>query len=180
MSSDRNDARQRLFFALWPNEDTRATVDRSAGKLLGKRVKRIAAPNFHITLAFAGPVGTAVRTCLEAAASDIHVPCFELCIDRAAYWQKPRIFWAGPTHIPADLWSLAGALRQALAGCGIEPDTRPYQPHITLARKVSKPPGDPGFPPLHWSISHFSLVESVTDPAGARYRVLRSWALGGA
>ena len=180
MSSDRNDARQRLFFALWPDEDTRATLDRSAGKLLGKRVKRIAAPNLHITLAFAGPVSSMVRTCLEAAASDIHVPCFELCIDRVGYWKKPRILWAGPTRIPAEAWSLAGALQHALAGCGIAPDTRAHQPHITLARKVSRAPESDEFQPFQWSISHFSLVESVTDPAGARYRVLRSWELGSA
>jgi len=178
MSSDRGEKRQRLFFALWPDENVRLTLDQAAGKLLGKRVKRVIAPNLHITLAFAGSVSAVVRRCLERAADDIRVPCFELCIDRVAHWPRPRILWAGPTHVPAELWSLEGAMRQALEGCGIEPETRPWQPHITLARKLSRPPEDVEFPSLHWSISHFSLVESVTDPAGVRYRVLRSWALG--
>ena len=179
MSSDRGEARQRLFFALWPDEDVRLTLDQAAGKLLGKRVKRVIAPNLHITLAFAGSVTTVVRSCLERAADDIQVPCFELSIDRLGHWPGPRILWVAPTHIPAELWSLADALRQAFEECDIEPDTRPYQPHITLARKANKAPESAGFPPLQWSISHFSLVESVTDPAGVRYRVLRSWALGG-
>ena len=180
MSSDGDEKRQRLFFALWPDEGVRTVLDKSAGKLLGKRVKRVAASNLHITLAFAGSVSGRVRTCLEAAAGDIHVPCFEFCINRVGHWPRPRILWAGPTHIPGELWSLAGALRQALEDCGIETGTRPYHPHVTLARKVSKCPDSVEFPPFHWSISHFSLVESVTDPAGVRYRVLRSWALGSA
>jgi len=180
MSLDRDEKRQRLFFALWPDEGVRATLDQSAGELLGKRVKRVVASNLHITLAFAGSVSGAVRSCLEAAADDIHVPRFELCIDRVGHWPRPRILWAGPTHIPGELWSLAGALRQTLEDCGIETGTRPFHPHVTLARKVSKCPEGAGFPPLHWSISHFSLVESVTDPAGVRYRVLRSWTLGSA
>jgi len=179
MSSDRVEPRQRLFFALWPDEGVRLTLDQAAGKLLGKRVKRVIAPNLHITLAFAGSVSPVVRSCLERAADDIRVPCFEFSIDRVGHWPGPRILWAAPTHIPAELWSLAGALRDAFEGCDIDPDTRPYQPHITLARKVVKVPESVGFPPLHWSISHFSLVESVTDPAGVRYRVLCSWALGG-
>ena len=180
MPSDGDEKRLRLFFALWPDEGVRTTLDQSAGKLLGKRVKRVVASNLHITLAFAGSVSGTVRSCLETAAGVINVPCFELCINRVEHWQKPRILWAGPTHIPVELWSLAGALRQALEDCGLEAGTRPYQPHVTLARKVSKLPEGAGFPPFHWSISHFSLVESVTDPAGVRYRVLRSWALGGA
>jgi 2'-5' RNA ligase len=159
MSSDGDEKRLRLFFALWPDEGVRTALDKSAGKLLGKRVKRVVASNLHITLAFAGSVSGTVHTCLETAAGGIHVPCFELCINRVEHWQKPRILWAGPTHIPVELWSLAGALRQALEDCGLEAV---------------------GFPPFHWSISHFSLVESVTDPAGVRYRVLRSWALGSA
>ena len=179
MPSGKGETRQRLFFALWPGEDHRAALDRSAGKLLGKRIKRIPASNLHITLAFAGTVAAEGRHCLEAAAGDIREAGFDLCIGRVGYWERPRILWAGPTHIPPELWSLAGALRRTLEVCGIEPESRPYQPHVTLARKVSKLPGNPVFPPLHWSISHFSLVESVTDPAGARYRVLRSWTLGG-
>ena len=180
MSSGGDESRQRLFFALWPDEAVRTALDQQGKKLLGKRVKRVVAPNLHITLAFAGSVSGQVRSCLETAADDIRVPCFELGIDRVGHWPRPRILWAGPTHIPGELWSLSGALRQALEDCGIETGTRPYQPHVTLARKVSKCPEGAEIPPFHWSISQFSLVESVTDPAGVRYRVLRSWALGSA
>jgi 2'-5' RNA ligase len=179
MSSGRDEKRQRLFFALWPDEEVRESLDQAAGELLGKRIRRIVAANLHITLAFAGSVGAEVRRCLEDAAEDIRVPGFELCIDRVGHWPRPRILWAAPTHVPAELWSLEGALRQAFEACDLKPDTRHFQPHITLARKLGRAPENSGFPPLRWSIRDFSLVESVTDPAGSRYRVLRSWALGG-
>jgi 2'-5' RNA ligase len=180
MSSGGDEKRLRLFFALWPDEAVRTALDQQGKKLLGKRVKRVAAPNLHITLAFAGSVSGQVRSCLETAAGDIRVPCFELCINRVGHWPGPRILWVGPAHIPKELWALAGMLRQALEDCGIDTGTRPYQPHVTLARKVSKYPEGAEFSAFHWSISQFSLVESVTDPAGVRYRVLRSWALGSA
>ena len=178
MSSGSNEKRQRLFFALWPDEQVRRALEQSASNTLGKRVKRVAADNLHITLAFAGAVTTQQRSCLETAASDIRGPCFELCIDRLGHWPKLRILWAGPGHIPTEIRSLAADLQLALTACGIEADTRAWQPHITLARKQNSAPERAEFPTNQWSISQFCLVESVTEPAGVRYRVLRTWALG--
>ena len=178
MTTGRAEKRQRLFFALWPDEDVRCALEESAKQRLGKRVKRVPAENLHITLAFAGAVDAQQRACLERAASAVRCPCFDLGIDRLGYWPKPRILWAGPGNIPMESRALAGALGQALAACGIEADTRAWQPHITLARKQNTAPAGEEFPPIHWSISRFSLVESVTDPAGVRYCVLRTWALG--
>ena len=57
MSSARPEApRQRLFFALWPDDAVRARLDQAGEELLGKRVKRVPAANLHLTLAFAGAV----------------------------------------------------------------------------------------------------------------------------
>ena len=178
MSSDRDEKRQRLFFALWPDEAMRSALEQSAGKTLGQRVKRVAADNLHITLAFAGAVTLLQRSCLEMAASAIRRPCFELSIDRLGHWPKPRILWAGPSHIPTEVRSLAADLQLSLTACGIDADTRAWQPHITLARKQNSAPRRNEFPTNHWSISEFCLLESVTEPAGVRYRVLRTWALG--
>ncbi|MGB5440831.1 MAG: RNA 2',3'-cyclic phosphodiesterase [Gammaproteobacteria bacterium] len=175
---DRDEKRQRLFFALWPDEGVRRALEQAAKKTLGKRVKRIAAHNLHITLAFAGAVSAQQRSCLEAAADAIHGSCFEVCIDRLGHWARPRILWAGTRNIPTELRSLAAELQQALAGCGLEVDTRAFHPHVTLARKQSRAPRGDEFPAIAWSISQFSLIESVTDPTGVRYCVLRSWTLG--
>ena len=171
--------RQRLFFALWPDDAVRARLNQAGEELLGKRVKRVPAENLHLTLAFAGAVPATVRRCLQAAAADIRCPAFELSIEHIGHWSRPRIYWAGPVHTPPPLWSLAGLLQTALGECGLQTETRPYQPHITLARKIQRVPDISRIAPIGWSIRHFSLLESVTGPRAASYQILGSWELEG-
>jgi 2'-5' RNA ligase len=177
MSSEQAEARQRLFFALWPDEAVRAALSQTATALLGKRVKLIPAANLHLTLAFAGAVTAPVRQCLEAAAGNIRCPAFDLSIDHAGHWSRPRILWIGPTHTPPALWSLAGLLGTVFEDCGLQTETRPYQPHITLARKISVAPDATQIAPVAWSIRRFCLVESATGPRAVSYQVLASWML---
>jgi 2'-5' RNA ligase len=179
MSSTTPEATQRLFFALWPDAAVRAALDTSGQSLLGKRVKRIAAANLHMTLAFAGSVTASVRHCLEAAAGNLEAAPFDLMLDQCGYWPGPRIAWMGPAHAPPALWSLVGGLHAAFEACGLPVETRPYLPHVTLARKISRLTHDTPITPVPWSIRSFSLIESVTDPRGVRYQRLVSWALEG-
>jgi 2'-5' RNA ligase len=179
MSPEGPEPKQRLFFALWPDAVVRSALAETGKQLLGKRTRRIAAEKLHITLAFAGPVTAPVRDCLLAQAATIRVAPFELQIDRVGHWARPRILWAGPTRTPPELWSLVGALNTAFEACGLVRERRPYQAHVTLARKISRAPARTALEPLPWSISHFCLVESVTDAQGARYQILGSWSLEG-
>lgn len=170
---------QRLFFALWPDPNVRNQVETFSRRQIRKQAKRVSAANLHITLAFPGSVAPPVRDCLEAAAGRIIASPFELAIDRVGYWSRPRIIWMGPSHTPAGLWVLVKALRRALDACGLTPETRPYQPHFTLARKAGRGLTVTETGPVPWSIRDFCLVESVTDPSGVRYQLLRRWALEG-
>lgn len=179
MCPDSPEPRQRLFFALWPNAAVRAALAASAQALLGKRVKRVPEANLHITLAFAGPVTAAVRQCLEQQAAEIRSAPFELTLAHVGHWARPRILWAGPLHTPPELWSLVGELNTAFDACGLARETRPYQAHVTLARKISRPPATTTIEPIHWSIGDFCLVESASGAQGASYRVLASWKLEG-
>jgi 2'-5' RNA ligase len=168
---------RRLFFALWPDEEPRLALAALAREQIRKQARRVAAENLHITLAFPGSVTARVQAGLEAAAGRVRGGPFELAIDRLGYWRGPRIIWAAPSETPAELWSLAAALRDILAACGLEPETRPYQAHITLARKAGRGPGISRVSAIPWPVSQFSLVESVSDPASVRYQVLHSWPL---
>jgi len=179
MSLSGTEPAQRLFFALWPDDPVRLMLDQAGKELLGKRIKRVPPANLHITLAFAGSVMAPVRHCLETAADTIRAPVFDLTINHVGHWPKPRITWIGPTQVPAGLWSLVEALRTSFDECGLQRETRAYQPHITLARKMSKACSTTSIDPVPWSIRQFSLVESVTDPQGARYQVLKTWSLDG-
>jgi 2'-5' RNA ligase len=179
MCSQSTESTRRLFFALWPDEDTRAAIAALAREKIHKQARRVAAENLHITLAFPGNVTAGVQACLEAAAGRLSGTPFELAIDRLGHWQGPRIIWAAPAQTPPGLWSLAAALREVLATCGLEPEKRPYQAHITLARKASKALTVTRIAPIPWSIRQFCLVQSVSEPAGVSYRVIRSWPLEG-
>ncbi len=171
--------KRRLFFALWPDDGVRTALDVAGKGLTGKRVRRVPAANLHLTLAFAGPVTAEIAACLERTAATIRSAPFELRIDHAGYWPRPRILWIGPTHVPPALWDLAGSLRNTLAGCGIEPETRGFQAHITLARKLARGVDDPEIPAVTWPVSNFCLVESASTENGSVYRPLRCWPLEG-
>lgn len=170
--------RQRLFFALWPDEALREALT----PLL--RLKRECGgrahppSNLHITLNFLGMVDAAIRDCLERAADEIAVPPFELTLDRFGYWPRPKVMWLGCSKVPGPLQALVEGLNGAMRGCGLQPEGRPYHPHLTLLRKAQRAPtAEP--PSLTWQADDFVLAESVSTPGGVEYRVLRRWPLRG-
>ena len=169
---------RRLFFALWPDEGIREELDRVSRHAVRKRGKRVRGENLHITLAFIGQVPADTASCLRQAAAEIRGQRFTLRLDRIGYWPRPRILWLGPSHTPAALRHLVGDLNRQLGQeCGYTPEKRPWQAHVTLARKCTASREEPTPQTVDWAAGHFSMVESVTDPAGARYRVLDSWPL---
>lgn len=169
--------RQRLFFALWPDDAFRAALARLSKKVLHKQGKRIAPENLHVTLVFLGPTDPIQRACAEEVAARVAVEPFTLEFDRLGYWPKPQVLWSAPSHVPKPLAALVSSLTRGLTKCGFTPEMRTYQAHLTLARKVTSPVLDAVHEPLPWQVQDFQLVESETRPEGARYRVLRSWPL---
>jgi RNA 2',3'-cyclic 3'-phosphodiesterase len=166
----------RLFFALWPDEATREALagwSQAMHKVCGGR--RTRSENLHATLAFLGATEQARLAALDAAAARVHVPSFDLILDRPGYWKHKRIAWAGASAVPIALSALAENLRAALSLLGFSFDTRPFAPHVTLARDADRAPQLPSLPPVHWPVADFSLVLS---PGGrAAYRVLATWPL---
>lgn len=168
--------RQRLFFALWPDEALRealAPLQRLKGECGGRAVPT---PNVHITLNFLGNVDADTRDCLEQATSDIVVPRFELTLDRFGYWPRPRVVWLGSSETPQPLTDLVAELNNVVEGCGLQPERRPYHAHLTLLRKARQAPTEQP-PVLPWQVNEFVLVESVSVAGGVEYRVLRRWPL---
>jgi 2'-5' RNA ligase len=171
-------ARQRLFFALWPDDDTRSALARLARSRLGTgRGRPVPAENLHLTLVFIGSVDGDYRACAEHAAEGLSAQSFTLEFVRTGYWPRPRVLWSAPHRTPDALAELASTLSNALIRCGHEPESRPFNAHITLARKVRGPVGEIAHAPIRWPVGEFYLVESETLPRGACYRRLRSWSL---
>ncbi|HET6655397.1 MAG TPA: RNA 2',3'-cyclic phosphodiesterase [Gammaproteobacteria bacterium] len=168
----------RLFFALWPDDALREALHRAARKPARQSGGKPMAPdNYHVTLKFIGNADDEACACLCAAADAIRGQPFELRLDTLGFWPKPRILWLGAEQVPEALAALARDLERAAAGCGFEPELRPYRPHVTLARKVSRPGPLGAVAPLDWRPDAFVLAASETRPEGAHYRVLRRWAL---
>lgn len=169
---------QRLFFALWPDENLRAGITQAVREAVrGSGGKPVAPENYHVTLKFLGSVDASRKGALCAAAARIRVSPFEVIFDRIGFWAQPRILWLGAESVPAPLAALVQALEAMAAAEGFEPESRPYRPHVSLARKVSSPDLTGACGPIRWRAENFVLAASETVREGAHYRVLRSWPL---
>ncbi len=147
------------------------------GVLQGSRGKPVNEANLHITLVFLGSVPIETRRRLEDLVDRIQGAPFVLMLDRVGYWARPKVVWLGSGDIPPPLRALVEALNGAATACGLPPEARPYQPHLTLARKVPRRIQDSGVPAVRWPVRDFALVASRTLPSGAEYEVLRRWPL---
>jgi 2'-5' RNA ligase len=171
---------KRLFFTLWPEEALRQKLYTLGGELLGDdRGRRVPVENLHQTLAFLGYVNAERQLCLEREASAVQSSAFTLTLNHAGFWPRKGILWVGG-GVPEGLLALVRALHLGLTACGLEPETRPFQIHLTLARNVRRLrlEREHAIAPLTWPVRQFALVASQTLPDGARYEVLRTWDLG--
>ena len=168
---------QRLFFALWPDEVTRAALNRT-GKWLHQHWggRRMRADTLHLTLAFLGATPAAQRDALLPQIESIQADAFELTLDQPGCWRHNRIGWLGTRQPPSQLAGLVAALQLALQDAGVDFDARPHLPHVTLLRNTAggeRPPCEP----VHWVVRDFVLVASRTDADGAHYEIVRRWPL---
>ncbi|HSH30231.1 MAG TPA: RNA 2',3'-cyclic phosphodiesterase [Thiohalobacter sp.] len=169
------DATQRLFFALWPDGGVRERLDAAAAAVARDSGRRVPRGNLHLTLVFLGQTPAGRRDCMVQAAAAIRCPAFELRLDRCGHFRRTRIAWLGPAAPPPALVELHRQLNTALADCGGTPETRPFAPHVTLARKAGRCRTPAGFTPIDWAVRSFALVKSPGDGSG--YRVLATWPL---
>ena len=169
--------RSRLFFALWPDEQTRRSLADAAERLLAPSgARRVASENLHLTLVFLGAVDEAMQACCERAADGVHAQRFSLEVDRAACWQRRGIAWAGPSRQSRELTALVAALNAALRPCGYEAEKRRFRAHITLARNA-KHGHQVAIEAFRWNVDRFCLLASDLGTGGGVYRVLRTWDL---
>lgn len=167
-----NDQR-RLFLALWPENAERQQIAALAASVAGQR--RVRDADLHLTLVFLGTTDSARLAAYETALADLPIPTLELILDRYGYWPQPRILWLGCSRPSPELNELVAALHQRLRNCGFTPEQRPFQAHLTLARKHPGPaPVQPPNAPMRWQISEIALVESLRNQ-DSRYQVLRRW-----
>jgi 2'-5' RNA ligase len=171
-------ATRRVFFAIWPDAAALDALELAASSGVahcgGRRMRR---DSLHVTLQFIGAVSSDQLASLHDAAAMVCAAPFEMVFDHLGWWPHNHILWAGCQEMPSCQSRLFGALFQALLTAGFQLDSRQQVPHVTLVRQARCD----GLPTLHapirWRVGEFSLVESLLQPSGARYRELARWPL---
>lgn len=90
--------------------------------------------NFHITLRFFGDVGTDLARDLDDQLAEITAPQMPLYVEGVGSFgrREPHAVWAGVRETD-ELRALSGMCERAARRIGLQPDKRPFRPHITLA-----------------------------------------------
>jgi 2'-5' RNA ligase len=180
----------RLFAGI----DIPPEVKRSLHSLINKlrpaaKLRWSPVDNLHITTKF---IGSWPDERLEDMKSTLQaitgIGPFDIAI-RGLGWfpnpHHPRIFWAA-VRAPESLAALAKATEEAAFSLGIEKETRPYSPHLTLARID----GTPDLAEIRrriagldsddfgeFRVSEFHLYLSERSPSGSVYTKLASFPL---
>ncbi len=181
--------RLRLFLAASvPEEQLRWLGDavRELREDLWPEARWIPASAQHVTLKFLGATpeertAEVAARCRAVAAA--HRPA-ELRLGELGVFPRPgaaRVLWVGLEDPDGLLPALAAALQDSLEAVGFPPESRPYTPHLTLARFRS-PVRVGAFPPLGprppvFRVSSFALWRSLLSPRGARYVCLERFDL---
>ncbi len=167
---------RRLFLAFWPNEKQLEKLHEIQSEYVGWG-REVVPENFHVTLLFLGNISYQTTDCLIQTVQDVSLQPFRMQLDRLGYFDKTKIFWVGPTHIPQELETLYKSVRNCAQQCGISKLSKRYVPHVTLLRNCDIPISNPNFSPIDWEVEEFHLVESRLDKASARYYTVESFPL---
>lgn len=166
---------KRLFFALWPDDKTRAKID-ALNQSIAQPGRKLVPENLHITLVFLGNVDDAIAEAIQRDAAMIKGSPISLQFDELDYWRRPRVLCLTCHRQPKNLYSLVNALTGMVEAYPVRLDKRHYRAHITLARKARQRPLKQ-FEPIRVVAEHFALVQSISTQQGVRYEVLETWPL---
>ena len=136
--------------------------------------------SWHVTLQFLGSTDQEQYNCIIPRLREIHLPHVPIRLESTGFFDQAGIFFADVKPAPA-LLVLQQSVIAATTPCGFVPESRPYHPHITLARAKEKDATqilrnlkirvsrDPKF--TLFMASEFVLYESFTLPTGSRYEI---------
>lgn len=177
----------RLFVGIELPEEIRDLVSDLDAPIPG--VRWIESDNLHLTLRFAGDVDNARARDFADFLAGIDVPAFEMRLEGLGTFgaRDPRSLWAGVAAGP-ELETLARACERAARSAGLEPETRNFKPHVTIAR-LNKPRIEAltryltrhaRFSSPSFVVSRFVLFSSKPLVGGGPYVVEDAFALSGA
>jgi 2'-5' RNA ligase len=176
----------RMFCAVALPEEVRASAAAHSSRLREQfphvRASWERPEKMHLTLKFLGEVERArVAELSDAAAraADASAP-FELSVGGTGAFPPhgpPRVLWLGVEDADGRLARLQRRLEDDCAAAGFPRETRPFSPHLTLARlrepRDARPLANAHrgsvFTPQTFHVSDLLVIRSELGPAGSRY-----------
>jgi len=126
---------KRLFVAIDPPESTRKFLADLDPHIRGVRWTDV--EQMHLTLAFFGEVPDGVDLAMREKLSAIQFGAFFLPITAVGTFPPkgpPKIIWIGVGRGHPHLFQVHKRVQEAALAAGLEPELRPWHPHITIAR----------------------------------------------
>lgn len=141
---------------------------------------------FHLTLKFLGEVDStqiaSIISCMVATAQHCHPFSLSLAgVGVFPHESNPRVLWVGARDVTRDLQHLQRTLDARLMQVGFPAETRPFTPHLTLARvkRVIRRGELLATVKAHHEtvlgqidVDQMELIESQLNPTGARYSIV--------
>ncbi|WP_271078217.1 RNA 2',3'-cyclic phosphodiesterase [Aurantiacibacter sp. MUD61] len=173
---------RRLFVALRPPEEVCDILLDTMEGVAGARWQD--ADNLHITLRFIGEVDRHMFDDVVTALDSVPIAPFDVRIAGVGQFEtkrRPTAIWARVE--PSDgLRNLQHSVEMACRRAALEPVTRKFVPHITLARLSSGSAPIAGWIAQHsdlaigpWRAEGFALYESNLTPQGAIYEQIETF-----
>lgn len=124
----------------------------------GGRASWVRPEHMHLTLRFLGEVNEEQKTIFSMRLRDLcaGTPAFRLTVEGFGAFpnqHRPAVLWAGVREVTGKLAGLQREIEQTAQSIGLDPDGKPFHPHVTLAR-IRELSGAAG------------LVEAVKNRAG--------------
>jgi len=170
---------KRLFVGLELPEKCRAELSEIDPHVKGLRW--LPAEQLHLTMSFLGDVDAAHEERLRETLAMVQVPPFFLPIAGVGTFggERPSVVWAGVGKGHPHLFALHQHIQDAVLHAELEPDLKPFHPHITLgrARGLSRAALKPF---LHryaetefdlWKVTGFALFSSRLSGDSSVYTV---------
>lgn len=190
----------RLFFAVPVPEEVAAALAQFQQELREEAgdegIRWVPPEQFHYTLKFLGETHEEQVPLVLGAARHVAAQCrsFTLALGEIGAFpaqRRPQIFWIGAQKEVPVLIHLAEYLDKRLSEYGFEPETRRFNPHLTLAR-IKSPVGSESIAKTlfthqtrrnsvdKWNafvVKSFDLMRSELRPTGPEYTVWETFTL---
>lgn len=177
---------KRLFLALAISDDTKHAINQWRARHMETLTQKpVPLDNYHVTLVYMGAIEQSKYATLVEKLREVRSDNFQLTFSKTQHFRGAKALVLTPASIPPKLIELQRNINRVVKQVGLPFETRTYNPHITLYRKVSEAQfqtleedGLP-LPYVDIPVDHFALYESLSTETGVQYHMLEEFELQG-